>query len=157
MIPLRGCATNCGLLPTTGSRRRDETNSPSARTGESSLFKGYTEDGKPGPGIGYPTWGTIWIDKPTHAVRKIKERFKVPRNDPMFSRSHGEREIVTEYEDVSIGEKTYTLLARRNYETKGSARQIRGDRSTPPPTGAPSGLTRTAGGSRSTPPFSTGT
>ena len=80
------------------------------------LFKEYTEDGKPGPGRSYPTWGTIWIDKQTHAVQKIKERFKVPRGDPMFQ--HGEREIVTEYDPVSIGEKTYTLLAKAKFETK---------------------------------------
>ena len=45
------------------------------------LHKGYTADGEPNPGKFYPTKGTVWVDKKTHGILKIKERFKVPRGD----------------------------------------------------------------------------
>ena len=82
-----------------------------------SLLRGYTENGELLPGRrNYPSWGTIWVDKETHGILKIKERFKVPRGDGMFN--HGEHEHVVEYGKSTIGDDTYLLPRRAKYEEK---------------------------------------
>ncbi len=77
--------------------------------------KGFTEDGELKHITSYPTWGTIWVDFPSHAVQKIEEHVKIRKGQPF---SHGERVTVTEFALTSIEGNPYRLPARKKHEKK---------------------------------------
>ena len=81
------------------------------------LFSGYTKDGHPKDAKSYPTWGTVRVDKSSHAIREVIEYLRVPERGMLaglFTSGFraGEHFWVREFGYVDVGEKSYWLPKR---------------------------------------------
>ena len=81
------------------------------------LVTGYTKDGRPKGVKDYPTWGTVRVDKSSHAILEFVEYFRVPERGMLASLFvsgfvPGEHSWLREFGYVDVGEQSYWLPKR---------------------------------------------
>ena len=81
------------------------------------LFNGFTKDGVKRGVKNYPTWGTVQLEKSSHAIREFIEYLRVPERGMLaglFTSGFraGEHSWLREFGYVDVGEKSYWLPKR---------------------------------------------
>ena len=81
------------------------------------LVSGYTKDGRRKGTKYYPTWGTVRVDRSSHAILEVIEYMRVPergRLAGLFTSGFipGESSWLREFGYVEVGEKSYWLPKR---------------------------------------------
>ena len=81
------------------------------------LIRGFTKHGIPKGAKSYPTWGTVRVQKSSHAIRSFIEHIEVPKRG-LFASFFvsgflpGKHSWLHEFGSVNIGEKPYWLPKR---------------------------------------------
>ena len=86
------------------------------------LFNGFTRDGVKRGVKNYPTWGTVQLEKSSHAIREFIEYLRVPERGMLaglFTSGFraGEHSWLREFGYVDVGEKSYWLPKREEIKS----------------------------------------